>query len=128
MRRALIHIIGVLVLAAGPALPYFHLTTSPHRFCPEHGNFELVHQLPQKPYSPDDHRRPQDEDNDHETCLIATLILQLVNHRSEGTPLSQQPEPRRDRPAEPLHLPLHRERDVVTLAPKTSPPWELRIS
>lgn len=128
MRRALIHIVGILVLAAGPALPYFHLTTSPHRFCPTHGNFELAHPHPQAPTSPEDRRRPQDENNDHETCLIATLILQLVNHRSESTPLTQLPEPRRHRPAEPLHLPLHRERDVVTLAPKTSPPSPLRFS
>ncbi len=128
MRQALIHMVGILVLAAGPVLPYFHLTTSPHRFCPTHRSFELVHPHPEAPSSPEDSRQPTDENNDHETCLIATLILQLVNHRSEGTPLSQQPEPRRDRPAEPLHLPLHRERDVVTLAPKTSPPSLLLIS
>jgi hypothetical protein len=128
MWRALIHIVGILVLAAGPVLPYFHLTTSPHRFCPHHGNFELVHTQPEPPQPPENGRQPGDKDQDHEICLIATLILQLVNHRSEGTPLAHQPEPRRDRSPRPLHLPLHRERNVVTLAPKTSPPSPLHVS
>jgi len=126
MRRALIHLVGVLVLAAGPALPYYHLTTSPHHFCPQHRVFEVGHRQPPQPSDPLDDRSPDDSDRDgdreHKDCPLATLILQLVNHRQAGTTLAQQSAPRLDRPAAPLHLPLHRERDVTTMAPKTSPP------
>jgi hypothetical protein len=120
MRRVLINIVGFLVLAAGPALPYFHLTTSPHRFCPQHRSFEVVHHRPWQPPPPEDSRRP--DDDDHETCLIATLILQLIDHRPAPTPLAQRPAPHVNSPAMPPHLSLLRKRDVVALAPKTSPP------
>lgn len=125
MWRVLINIAGFLVLAAGPALPYFHLTTSPHRFCSQHRSFEVVHRRPPQQPAPEDNKRPGEDDSDHddhETCPLATLILQLVNHRQAPTPLAQRPTPYVNSPAMSPHLSLPLKRDVVILAPKTSPP------
>jgi hypothetical protein len=122
VRRALLNAVGVLLLAAGPVLPSFHLATSPHRYCALHRTFEGIRRPPSAPPERGSRKQRGSEDDEHVTCLLAALMLQLVEHEPGAAaldpwaplPVAQAVASRRTWPRGPI--------DLVFLAPKNSPP------
>lgn len=121
-RQTMLGVIGVAILAVGPVLPSFHLATSPHRYCVVHHAFEGIPQSPVESGQRRPRRGPGDSEGEHKTCLLATLMLQLVKHEPCLVDCSPPTVQRVSRaiplktswPSGPIAL--------VFLAPKTSPP------
>ncbi len=122
MRRLVVTIAGVLLLSAGPVLPSFHLATSPHRYCVTHRAFETAPSHPDHPQDPAEPNKPGDQPEQHETCLLATLLLQLVHPSPQVALSDERPAPYVDRPATLIRTPMQPRLHVVFLAPKNSPP------
>jgi hypothetical protein len=122
MRRTVLRAAVLWAIIAGPLVPHLHLAAVPHRYCASHGEFEEVHPHPAPVGSPGDEDDPGPPEQEHEPCLLATLLLAHASHERAVLVVCERLVPTPDRLLQVSRIPPPRSQELVSLAPKNSPP------